>query len=317
MKKILITGGAGFLGNHLCRKLLENKNNEIHCLDNFYTGYEKNIEDLIGNSRFFLYKENIINLNIDNFNCRFDWVFNLACPASPIQYQKNPVFTWKTSVFGTYNCLELTRLHKARFLQASTSEIYGEPLEHPQKEDLWTHINPIGKRANYDSGKVAAETITMDFHRQFGTDVKIVRIFNSYGPNMDKDDGRVVSNFICQALKNENITIFGEGNQTRSFCYVDDTINGITKMMEKDNFIGPVNIGNPNEFTMKELANLVLELVPESKSKIIYEQLPQDDPSKRCPSINLAQEKLNWSPKVQLKEGLIQTINYFRSILNK
>jgi len=282
-------------------------------LDNFYTGKRKNIQDLLNNERFELIEHNIIEpVDLD---ARLDQIYNLACPASPVHYQKDPLFTIKTNIWGVWNMLELARKNNALLLQASTSEVYGDPLEHPQKETYWGNVNPIGIRANYDEAKRCAETLIMDYYRQYKTDIKIVRIFNTYGPNMDSDDGRVVSNFIIQALKNNALTIYGDGSQTRSFCYVDDLVDGLLKMMAKDGFQGTVNLGKPGEFTIKELAEMILKLIPESQSKIIYQALPSDDPKKRCPDISLAEEKLNWIPEVGLKEGLKKTIDYFRSII--
>lgn len=282
-------------------------------MDNFYTGKRKNIQDLLNNERFELIEHNIIEpVDLD---ARLDQIYNLACPASPVHYQKDPLFTIKTNIWGVWNMLELARKNNALLLQASTSEVYGDPLEHPQKETYWGNVNPIGIRANYDEAKRCAETLIMDYYRQYKTDIKIVRIFNTYGPNMDSDDGRVVSNFIIQALKNNALTIYGDGSQTRSFCYVDDLVDGLLKMMAKDGFQGTVNLGKPGEFTIKELAEMILKLIPESQSKIIYQALPSDDPKKRCPDISLAEEKLNWIPEVGLKEGLKKTIDYFRSII--
>lgn len=308
-KKILITGGAGFIGSHLCRKLLT-KNNEIICLDNFFTGNKKNISSLLINSNFKLIEKDIIEtIDIDA-----DQIFNLACPASPPHYQKDPIKTMKTSVLGIYNLLKIANKTNARLLQASTSEVYGNPLESPQKENYWGNVNPIGIRSCYDEGKRCVETILNDFHRYKNTDIKIVRIFNTYGPNMSPNDGRVVSNFIMQALKNEDITVYGDGSQTRSFCFIDDLIDGLIKMMECDNFTGPVNLGNPTEMTVLDLAELIISLT-KSKSKIIHLKLPKDDPIKRRPNISLAQEKLNWSPKVDIVEGLERTISYFKELV--
>lgn len=309
-KNILITGGAGFIGSHLCKKLLE-EGNEVICLDNFFTGSKQNIKDFLGNPNFKLIEHNVINpifLNVDR-------IYHLACPASPIHYRHNPVETVRTNVMGTLNMLDLAKKTGARMLQASTSEVYGDPLEHPQKETYFGNVNPIGIRSCYDEGKRAAETLCADFHREYNLDIRIVRIFNTYGPNMHPNDGRVVSNFVVQALKNEPITIYGSGRQTRSFQYIDDLINGLIKMMENnDNFMGPVNLGNPGEFTINELAEKVLKLIPESKSKIIYSALPGDDPKKRRPDITLAKEKLDWEPRVELEEGLMKTIEYFKKI---
>ena len=310
-KIILVTGGAGFIGSHLCKKLLE-QGNEVICLDNFFTGSRQNINDLLGNPNFKLIEHNVVNpifLNVDS-------IYHLACPASPVHYQHNPVETVRTNVMGTLNMLDLAKKTGARFLQASTSEVYGDPLEHPQKETYFGNVNPIGVRSCYDEGKRAAETLCADFHREYNLNIKIVRIFNTYGPNMHTNDGRVVSNFIVQALKNEPITIYGSGSQTRSFQYIDDLIIGLIKMMENnDNFMGPVNLGNPDEFTIKELAEKVLKLIPESKSRILYSELPNDDPRRRKPDITLAKEKLDWEPGVKLEDGLMKTIEYFRRIL--
>lgn len=307
-KIILVTGGAGFIGSHLCGKLLE-EGNEVICLDNFFTGSRQNIKSLLGNSNFKLIEHDVINpifLNVDR-------IYHLACPASPIHYRHNPVETVRTNVTGTLNMLDLAKKTGARMLQASTSEVYGDPLEHPQKETYFGNVNPIGIRSCYDEGKRAAETLCADFHREYDLDIRIVRIFNTYGPNMHTNDGRVVSNFIVQALKNEPITIYGSGRQTRSFQYIDDLIAGLIKMMENsDSFMGPVNLGNPEEFTIEELAEKVLRLVPGSKSRIIYNALPGDDPKRRRPDITLAKEKLAWEPKVKLEEGLMKTIEYFR-----
>lgn len=309
-KRILITGGAGFIGSHLCKKLLE-QGNEVLCLDNFFTGDKKNIGEFLDNKKFEFIRYDItqpILLEVDR-------IYHLACPASPIHYQRNPVKTIKTNVIGTLNILGLAKRVKARILQASTSEVYGDPEEHPQKESYWGRVNPIGIRSCYDEGKRCAETLCADYHRQNKVDVRIVRIFNTYGPNMNPEDGRVVSNFIVQALKNEPLAIYGDGSQTRSFQYIDDLIDGMIKMMENEKeFIGPVNLGNPDEFAIKELAALVLKLIPESKSKIIYKELPQDDPKQRQPDILLAKKMLDWEPKIKLEEGLKKTIEYFKSL---
>lgn len=307
MKRILVTGGAGFVGSHLCKKLLL-EDNEVICLDNYFTGNKKNILDLLNNPRFELIRHDVTNPIL----LEVDEIYNLACPASPIHYQYNPVKTVKTSVIGTLNMLGLAKRVKAKILQASTSEVYGDPLEHPQKETYWGHVNPIGIRSCYDEGKRLAETLCMDYHRQNKVDIRIIRIFNTYGPNMHPNDGRVVSNFVVQALKNKDITIYGKGDQTRSFQYIDDLISGMIKMMNNKDFIGPVNLGNPGEFTIKELAEKILKLIPESKSRIVYNELPKDDPKQRRPDISLAKERLNWEPKVNLQEGLKKTIEYFR-----
>ncbi len=306
MKKILVTGGAGFIGSHLCKKLTE-EGNYVICLDNFFTGSYDNISGLASGSNFEVIEQDIEH----NIDIKVDEIYNLACPASPPLYQFNPVKTVRTSVVGMANMLELARKCDAKILQASTSEVYGDPLEHPQKETYWGNVNPIGLRSCYDEGKRCAETLMMDYHRQFGTDIKIIRIFNSYGPNMHPNDGRVVSNFIVQALKNEDITIYGDGSQTRSFCYVSDLINGMTKMMNSTCFTGPVNLGNPSERTILNLAELIIKLTA-SKSKIIHKPLPSDDPVKRKPDITLASENLNWKPVVNIEEGLERTIEYFR-----
>ena len=309
-KKVLVSGGAGFLGSHLCKKLLNN-GDEVLCLDNFFTGNIRNIKDLINNQNFKLLKQDVsesLNLNVAQ-------IYNLACPASPIHYQHDPVQTVKTSVLGAINLLDLAKENNARILQASTSEVYGDPEVHPQPESYRGLVNPIGIRACYDEGKRCAETLFFDYHRQYNVDIKVIRIFNTYGPNMHPNDGRVVSNFIVQALKGKNITIYGDGRQTRSFCYVDDLINGMIRMMNsKDGFVGPVNVGNPKEFTILELASKIIELT-NSESKIINLKLPEDDPMQRRPDISLAKKELLWDPKVELKDGLIKTINYFKCIL--
>lgn len=308
--RILITGGAGFIGSHLCEKLLK-QNHDIICLDNFFTGSKDNIIDLMDNHRFELIRHDIT----ESILLEVDQIYHLACPASPVHYQYNPVKTIKTNVMGTINMLGLAKRVRARILLSSTSEVYGDPKVHPQKESYWGHVNPIGIRSCYDEGKRVAETLMMDYHRQNKVDIKIVRVFNTYGPNMAKNDGRVISNFILQALKNQNITIYGNGSQTRSFQYVDDLLDGMIAMMNVENFIGPVNIGNPNEFTILELAQKIIELT-NSDSKIVYLPLPQDDPTQRQPDINLAKEKLNWQPHIKLSEGLPKTIEYFKKKLN-
>jgi UDP-glucuronate decarboxylase len=311
MKKILITGGAGFVGSHLAKRLL-NEGNEVICLDNYFTGNKNNIIQLLDNPHFEMVRHDIT----EPYYAEVDEIYNLACPASPVHYQYNPIKTIKTSVMGAINTLGLAKRVSAKILQASTSEVYGDPQVHPQPESYWGHVNPIGIRSCYDEGKRCAETLFMDYHKQNNVAIKIIRIFNTYGPNMNPADGRVVSNFIVQALKGENITIFGDGLQTRSFQYVDDLVEGMIRMMGSDNsFLGPVNIGNPNEFTMLELAQAVIELTG-SRSKIIHLPLPQDDPKQRQPDISLAKEKLQgWEPKVQLREGLQTTIAYFDSLL--
>lgn len=309
MKQILVTGGAGFIGSHLCERLLKDGNNVI-CMDNYFTGLKQNIVHLLDNPYFELVRHDVTF----PYYVEVDEIYNLACPASPIHYQFDPVSTTKTSVIGAINMLGLAKRTKARILQASTSEVYGDPIVHPQKESYWGNVNPIGLRSCYDEGKRCAETLFMDYHRQNKVDVKIIRIFNTYGPRMRPDDGRVVSNFIMQALKGEDITIYGDGKQTRSFQYVDDLVEGMIRMMASENFTGPVNLGNPREFTMLELAELVLKMT-NSKSKIIFTPLPSDDPKQRKPDITLAKEKLNgWEPKIRLEEGLIDTIKYFKSL---
>lgn len=311
-KNILITGGAGFVGSHLSNALLK-EGHKITVLDNLSTGRKKNIKKLFSNTNFKFIKGDICRVNLNNY--KFDQIYNLASPASPPAYQKNPIQTLRTNIIGIINMCELAKKTGAVLLQASTSEIYGNPLEHPQKESYWGNVNPIGIRSCYDESKRAAETLIMDYHRQHKLKVRIIRIFNTYGPNMDQNDGRVVSNLITQALKNKPLTIFGSGSQTRSFQYIDDLIEGMIKMMNnKKNFIGPVNLGNPQEFTIQALAKLILKLLPNSKSKIIKKALPADDPLKRKPDITLAKKMLNWSPKTSTEEGLTKTINYFKSI---
>lgn len=309
-KKILVTGGAGFVGSHLCERLLK-EGNEVYCLDNFFTGQKQNVVHLLGNPYFELIRHDVTA----PFFIEADEIYNLACPASPGHYQYNPIKTMKTSVMGAINMLGLAKRINAKILQASTSEVYGNPLVHPQPESYWGHVNPIGERSCYDEGKRAAETLFVDYNKQNNVKIKIIRIFNTYGPHMHPDDGRVVSNFIVQALKNQDITVYGEGQQTRSFQFVDDLVEGMIKMMaSKDSFTGPVNIGNPHEFTIMELAKKVIELTG-SKSKIIYMPLPSDDPMMRKPDITLAKKELDWSPKVNLDEGLVKTIEYFKSII--
>ena len=308
MKRILITGGAGFIGSHLCKRLL-NEGNYVICLDNFFTGRRENIEQLLSNPNFELIEHDII----DPLDVNIDEIYNLACPASPPHYQFDPIKTMKTSVLGIINMLELAQKNNAKILQASTSEVYGDPKVHPQVENYWGNVNPIGIRSCYDEGKRCAETLIMDYHRTEGLDTKIVRIFNTYGPYMTPDDGRVVSNFILQALKNEDITIYGKGTQTRSFCYVDDLVDGLIKMMESD-LTGPVNLGNPSERTILEFAELIIQIT-NSKSKIIYTQLPKDDPAKRQPDISIAKKYLNWEPKIDIYKGLDNTIEYFTHLL--
>jgi UDP-glucuronate decarboxylase len=311
MKTILVTGGAGFVGSHLCERLLK-EGNEVICLDNYFTGSKQNILHLINNPYFELVRHDIT----EPYFAEVDEIYNLACPASPIHYQYNPIKTIKTSVMGAINMLGLAKRVNAKILQASTSEIYGDPLIHPQIESYWGNVNPIGIRSCYDEGKRCAETLFMDYHTQNNVNIKIIRIFNTYGPNMNANDGRVVSNFIMQALKGENITIFGDGKQTRSFQYVDDLVEGMIRMMKtSNNFIGPVNIGNPIEFTMLELAEKILTITG-SKSKLIFNPLPLDDPKQRQPDISLANERLDgWEPKVELDNGLERTITYFKELL--
>ncbi len=305
--RILITGGAGFLGSHLCDKLLA-QGNDVICLDNLFTGSKANIAHLFGNPNFEFVRHDVI----DPYKYEVDQIYNLACPASPPHYQYNPIKTTKTSVMGAINCLGLAKRTKARVFQASTSEVYGDPSVHPQPESYWGNVNPIGRRSCYDEGKRVAETLFFDYHRENGVDIRIVRIFNTYGPRMHPNDGRVVSNFIVQALKGVDLTIYGDGQQTRSFCYVDDLLEGFVRLMGQTETVGPVNIGNPGEFTMLELAQHVLKLT-NSKSKIVYKPLPADDPKQRRPDITLAQKYLKWEPKVQLEEGLEKTIAYFKT----
>lgn len=311
MKRILVTGGAGFIGSHLCERLLR-EGNEVICLDNFFTGTRQNILHLLSNPNFELVRHDIIT----PYYAEVDEIYNLACPASPIHYQFNPIKTVKTSVMGAINMLGLAKRVKAKILQASTSEVYGDPHEHPQKETYWGHVNPIGRRACYDEGKRCAETLFMDYHIQNNVRIKIIRIFNTYGPRMHPNDGRVVSNFIVQALQGKDITVYGDGSQTRSFQYVDDLLEAMIRMMETpDTVIGPVNIGNPVEFTIGELAEKVIRITG-SRSKISYMPLPEDDPVQRQPDITLARQVLQWEPKVSLDEGLEKTVAYFRKILS-
>ena len=309
-KRVLVTGGAGFIGSHLCERLLKD-GYEVICMDNLFTGQKDNIRHLMDNPYFEFIRQDVL----EDIYVECDQIYNLACPASPIHYQYDPIKTIKTSFIGALHALGLAKRCKARILQASTSEVYGDPEVHPQTEDYWGHVNPHGIRSCYDEGKRAAETLFFDYHRQHGVDIKVVRIFNTYGPNMRGDDGRVVSNFIVQALKGEDITIYGDGSQTRSFCYVDDLVDALIKMMNsRDGFTGPVNLGNPGEFTMLELAKKVIELTG-SKSKIIYLPLPQDDPTQRKPDISLAKKELDWAPCVDLEQGLTKTIEYFKKTL--
>ena len=311
MKRILVTGGAGFLGSHLCDALLE-RGSDILCIDNFFSGSKDNIRHLARNPFFELIRHDIINPIL----VEVDKIYHLACPASPIHYQYNAIKTIKTNVMGTINMLGLAKRTKARILLASTSEVYGIPMVHPQPEDYWGNVNPIGPRSCYDEGKRVAETLMMDYHRQNDVDIKIVRIFNTYGPRMAVNDGRVISNFIVQALKAQPLTIYGDGSQTRSFCYVSDLVEGLLTMMEADGFIGPVNLGNPDELTILELAEKIIQL-SKSSSKITSKPLPPDDPPRRCPEISGAKDKLDWKPKTRLEDGLVKTIQYFREKLGQ
>ena len=309
MKRTLVTGGAGFIGSHLCERLLE-RGNEVLCLDNFFTGRKANVAHLLGNAGFELIRHDItepILLEVDE-------VYNLACPASPIHYQCNPVKTIKTNIMGALNMLGLAKRINARVLQASTSEVYGDPMEHPQRESYRGNVNAIGPRACYEEGKRCAEALMFSYHKQNGIDVRVVRIFNTYGPRMLPDDGRVVSNFIVQALRGEKITIYGDGSQTRSFCYVDDIVDALIRVMGEDDFTGPVNLGNPDELTILELAQKVKELI-DSDVELLYQPLPEDDPVQRQPDISLARNKLGWQPSVSLDEGIVKTIDYFRGAL--
>ncbi len=305
----LVTGGAGFLGSHLCERLLE-RGDDVICLDNFFTGSKRNVEHLLGNPRFEMIRHDIT----EPILLEADRVYNLACPASPVHYQYNAVKTIKTNVIGTINMLGLAKRVRARILQASTSEVYGDPEVHPQREDYWGHVNPIGIRSCYDEGKRVAETLCFDYHRMNQVDIRVMRIFNTYGPRMHPDDGRVVSNFIVQALRGEDITVYGDGSQTRSFCYVDDLIDGMIRLMEHPTLMGPVNIGNPGEFTIRQLAEHVIGLTG-SKSRIVEMPLPGDDPRQRQPDITLARKELGWEPVVELREGLMKTIAYFDTLL--
>jgi UDP-glucuronate decarboxylase len=309
-RRVLVTGGAGFIGSHLCARLLQ-RGDEVLCVDNFYTGTRHNVHHLLSDPRFELMRHDIcFPLFVE-----VDEVFNLACPASPVHYQFDPVQTTKVSVHGSIHMLGLAKRVKAKILQASTSEIYGDPTVHPQSEDYWGHVNPIGPRSCYDEGKRCAETLFFDYRRQHKLPIKVARIFNTYGPGMHPNDGRVVSNFIIQALQNEDITLYGEGSQTRSFCYVDDLVDGLIRLMETpDDVTGPVNLGNPVEFTIRQLAETVIELTGAS-SKIVHRPLPEDDPRQRCPDIRLAQKLLAWAPRVQLREGLVKTIEHFEQLL--
>ena len=305
----LITGGAGFLGSHLCERLLE-RGEEVICMDNFFTGRKSNVEHLLGNPKFELMRHDVV----DPFKAEVDRIYNLACPASPIHYQHNPIKTVKTSVVGAINCLGLAKRVGARVLQASTSEVYGDPEVHPQPESYRGNVNPIGLRACYDEGKRCAETLFFDYHRENKVDVRVIRIFNTYGPRMLPNDGRVVSNFIVQALKGEDLTIYGDGSQTRSFCFVDDLIDGMIATMDQEEIVGPVNLGNPVEFTIRELAQEILSKI-DSSSQIVEHPLPSDDPTQRKPDISLAKKVLNWEPKIELKEGLDRSIPHFRNLL--
>jgi len=311
-KRILITGGAGFIGSHLCERLL-NEGNYVICLDNFFTGSKDNICDLAGNNNFELVTHDIIN----EYYKEVDQIYNLACPASPPHYQYDSIKTMKTSIFGIINMLEIAKKCNAVILQASTSEVYGDPKIHPQVESYWGNVNPIGIRSCYDEGKRCAETLMTDYCRQYNVDTRIIRIFNTYGPKMDKNDGRVVSNFIIQALQNKNITVYGDGSQTRSFCYVSDLVEGMVRMMNNpQKFTGPVNLGNPSERTILDFAKMIIELT-NSKSEIIFKPLPKDDPSQRKPDITLAIKELDWAPKVDIKDGLLKTIEYFANKLRE
>ena len=310
MTKMLVTGGAGFIGSHLCQFLLE-KGHQVICLDNFFTGQKRNLEPILTNHNFEILEQDVTI----PFEVKVDQIYNLACPASPVHYQKTPIETVRTNVLGAINCLELAKkLGGVKVLQASTSEVYGDPQIHPQPENYHGNVNPIGPRACYDEGKRCAETLFFDYHREAKIPIKVVRIFNTYGPNMSWDDGRVVSNFITQALKGEEITIYGEGNQTRSFCYVADLVLGLYQMMESDGWTGPVNLGNPGEFTVKELADKIIGKT-KSQSKIVYRPVPADDPKQRQPDISLAKEKLGWQPTIPLAEGLDKTIEYFKKVI--
>ncbi len=309
MNRVLVTGGAGFLGSHLCDRLIK-EGCDVICVDNLFTGSKDNIRHLLSNPYFEFIRHDVT----EPLYAEVDQIYNLACPASPVHYQYNPIKTAKTSVYGAMNMLGLAKRVKARILQASTSEVYGDPEVHPQPESYRGHVNPIGIRSCYDEGKRMAETLFFDYHRQNHVDIRVIRIFNTYGPRMNQNDGRVVSNFIVQALKGEDITIYGDGMQTRSFCYVDDLIEGMFRMMNTEGITGPVNIGNPGEFTMLELAQKVLAMM-DSKSKIVYKPLPSDDPMQRRPVIDLAKEKLGWQPSILLDEGLARTIDYFKQVV--
>lgn len=307
----LVTGGAGFIGSHLCERLLD-RGEQVVCLDNYFTGSKKNVLPFLNNPNFELMRHDVV----EPFLVEVDRIYNLACPASPVHYQHNPVKTIKTNVMGALNTLGLAKRVGARILQASTSECYGDPQVHPQPESYWGNVNCIGQRSCYDEGKRVAETLFFDYHRQNKVDIRVIRIFNTYGPNMNVNDGRVVSNFIVQALRGEDITLYGDGSQTRSFCFVSDLVEGMIRMMDCENFTGPVNLGNPGEFTMRELAEKVLDLTG-SKSQIVEKPLPPDDPTRRRPDISLAKEKLDWEPKIPLEEGLPQTVAYFKKALTE
>jgi len=309
--RTLITGGAGFVGSHLCRRLLA-EGHDVICVDNLFTGRKENIRDLLNNPKFEFIRHDVtfpLHLEVDR-------IYNLACPASPPHYQHDPIHTLKTSVLGAMNMLGLAKRTGARILQASTSEVYGDPEQHPQSESYWGHVNPVGIRSCYDEGKRCAETLFFDYQRQHGIEIRVVRIFNTYGPNMHPNDGRVVSNFIVQALTNQDLTVYGEGSQTRSFQYVDDLVEGMIRMMDNaQGFSGPVNLGNPGEFTIRELAEKILAMLPESRSKLVFEPLPADDPRQRRPDIALAGQHLDWAPEISLDQGLGKTIDYFRKIV--
>lgn len=311
MNTALVTGGAGFLGSHLCAKLLQ-RGDEVICADNFFTGQKRNIQPLLGHHRFELMRHDIVH----PLYVEADQIYNLGCPASPIHYQQNPIKTIKCSTVGMVNMLGLARRTKAKILQASTSEVYGDPETHPQSEDYWGNVNPVGERSCYDEGKRVAEALCMDYHRSNGVDIRIVRIFNTYGPNMHLEDGRVVSNFILQALRNEDLTVYGNGSQTRSFCYVDDLVDGLIRMMDQDKHAGPINLGNPDEITIRSLGETIIEITG-SSSRIVENPLPSDDPRRRKPDISLAAEVLDWAPSVNLRSGIEQTVEYFRSVMNE
>ena len=310
-RRILVTGGAGFIGSFLCERLVQ-AGHEVVCLDNFFTGRKENVIHLMDSKRFELIRHDVTQPIL----LEIDWIFHLACPASPIHYQYNPIKTLKTNILGTLNMLGLAKRVKARILHASTSEVYGDPQQHPQKESYWGNVNPIGTRSCYDEGKRAAETLMADYRREMGVDTRIVRIFNTYGPRMRPDDGRVVSNFIFQALSGQDITIYGEGQQTRSFCYIEDMVDALDRVMQKENFAGPVNAGNPHEFTILELARKIVDLTG-SQSRIVFGKLPRDDPAMRRPDITLARRMLDWAPRIALEEGLKKTIPYFKKLIAK